>query len=388
MAPRTRNSQLTNLEVEVASTSQNAQEEPPELEDRSPTPQNVVTSANARDDAEDNDPPSNPNTPPPTPNLAQAIMLMTNELRRRDAPPKPFNPQVKQPDTFDGSDPKKLNNFILLCNLYFRNNPAYTEDDSKVTFALTLLRGTALEYFEPMILSKTTLAWEDDWSEFLRVLRNQFGPIDPTADAEDNIDNLRMKDNQRILRYNIEFTRLATQTGWNDSVLRHRYYSGLAERIKDIMGTQGKPSTLEAMKTLAHSIDARHWERVQEKSRSGSDKTSNNNNNPVNNKSDRKSVPDKPTNNKTQSKGFASNSNSNDKSKSVPNPLSDKLGKDGKLTPQERQRRFDNRLCLFCGGAGHTAKECTKASASASKVKGRTAQVTEVSQKDLDNSKK
>ena len=82
-----------------------------------------------------------------------------------------------------------------------------------------LLRGTALEYFEPMILSKTTLAWEDDWSEFLCVLRNQFGPIDPMADAEDNIDNLRMKDNQHILRYNIEFMRLAMQTGWNDSVL-------------------------------------------------------------------------------------------------------------------------------------------------------------------------
>ena len=315
MAPCTRNSQLTNLEIEVASTSQNVQEEPPEMEDHSPTPQNLVTSTNAHDDTEDNDPPSNPNTQPPTPNLTQAIMLMMNKLRRRDAPPKLFNPQVKQPDTFDSSDPKKLNNFILLCNLYFRNNPAYTEDDSKVTFTLTLLTGMALEYFEPMILSKTTLAWEDDWSEFLHVLCNRFGPIDPTADAEDNIDNLRMKDNQCILRYNIEFTRLAMQTGWNDSILWHHYYSGLAERIKDIMGTQGKPSTLEAMKTLAHSIDACHWECVWEKSRSGSDKTSNNNdNNPVNNKSDRKSVSNKPNNNKTQSKGFASNSNSNDKS--------------------------------------------------------------------------
>ena len=126
---------------------------------------------------------------------------------------------MKESDTFDGSDPRKLNNFILLCNLYFCNNPAYSDDDSKITFALTLLRGTALELFEPMLMSDEPLAWEDDWSAFLCVLRNQFGPIDPTADAEDNIDNLRMKDNQRILRYNIEFTCLAIQIGWDDSIL-------------------------------------------------------------------------------------------------------------------------------------------------------------------------
>jgi hypothetical protein len=46
------------------------------------------------------------------------------------------------------------------------------------------------------------------------------------------------------------------RTGWDDSVLCHRYYSGLAERIKDIMGQQGKPVTLEAMKTLAHTINS------------------------------------------------------------------------------------------------------------------------------------
>ena len=182
---------------------------------------------------------------------------------------------------------------------------------------------------------------------------------------------------------------LATQTGWNSSILQHCYYSGLAKQIKDIMGTQGKPTTLEAMKTLAHSIDICHWEHVQEEFYSGSDKT-NNNNNTINNKSKRKSISDKPANNnnKNQSKGFSSSSNSNDKSKSIPNPLSDKLGKDGKLTPQERQHQFNNQLCLFCGGAGHTAKECLKVSSSASEVKGRSAQATESSQKELDDSKK
>ena len=40
--------------------------------------------------------------------------------------------------------------------------------------------------------------------------------------------------------------------------------------------------------------------------------------------------------------------------------LTGKLGKDGKLTPQEHQCRMDNSLCLFCGKTGHIAKACLK----------------------------
>lgn len=309
---------------------------------------------------------------------------MTEELRRRQDPVK--KAKAKEPDTFDGSEPRKLNNFILLCNLYFRNNSSYSDDENKVTFALSYLRGTALEYFEPSILDSDEFPdWMDNWSAFVRTLRTQFGPVDPTADAEDGIDNLKMQENQHILKYNVEFNRLAIRTGWGDSVLRHRYYTGLAERIKDVMGTQGKPATLEDMKTLAHAIDSRHWERLREKSRAGKNKADN----PE--KSDNKNNKDKPDDKGKQASNSNSNSNNSGNNKNNKSgkpakassasgssaPHSDKLGKDGKLTPQERQRRFDNNLCLFCGGTGHTAKDCPKSSSSASKAKARAAQAKE-----------
>ena len=42
-----------------------------------------------------------------------ALMLITEELRRRDCSvPAPKLAKAKEPDTFGGSDPKKLNNFI------------------------------------------------------------------------------------------------------------------------------------------------------------------------------------------------------------------------------------------------------------------------------------
>jgi hypothetical protein len=190
-------------------------------------------------------------------------MLMTHELRKFPTP------LVKEPDTFDGSDPHQLNNFILLCHLYFRRNPAFSHGEAKVMFALSHLRGTALELFEPAFpIFSAPPDWLYDWSTFVRTLRDHFGPVDPTADAENDIDNLKMSENDRIINYNVKFNHLAALTGWDDSVLRHRYYSGLSERIKDIIGHQEKPSTLSAMKYLAHSIDSRHWERLRERSRS------------------------------------------------------------------------------------------------------------------------
>ena len=67
-----------------------------------------------------------------------------------------------------------------------------------------------------------------------------------------------MQDSQHIVKYNVDFNTLVIWTGWNNATLRHQYYSRLAEQIKDIMSQQGKPSTLDEMKTLAHSIDT-HW---------------------------------------------------------------------------------------------------------------------------------
>ena len=142
-----------------------------------------------------------------------------------------------------------------------------------------------------------------------------------------------------------------------------------------IFGPQGSYSD------LAHSIDSRYWERQREKSRSGKNKVDG-----KPDKSDHK--PDK----SDDKKGSTSNNphpnakNKKDKQKADKPAssssghsaaLADKLGKDGKLTSTERQRRFDNNLCMFCGGIGHTAKDCPKSSSSALKAKARAAQVKE-----------
>src|ERR1700733_10690273 len=160
----------------------------------------------------DHEHPENPYGEEPTTTLAEAIMLMTQELRRRETTPRAPG-KVKEPDTFDGSEPRKLNNFILLCNLYFRNNPYYADDEAKVTFALSYLRGTALEYFEPSILdSEDAPAWMDHWPAFVRTLRTQFGPIDPTADAEQGESTCRSSQGKREGIFGFEKSVSSSQT--------------------------------------------------------------------------------------------------------------------------------------------------------------------------------
>src|SRR5271168_2289572 len=305
----------------------------------------------------------------PTPNLAEAILLMTEELRRREKAP---TTKVKEPDTFDGSDSRKLNNFILLCDLYFRHKPsAYSDDSVKVTFALSHLRGLALDLFEPAILdSEENPDWLTDWSAFLRTLRSHFGPIDPVADAEDAIDNLKMRENQRIVKYDVEFNRFTIKTGWDDAVLRHHYYSGLAEHIKDIMGQQAKPTTLDNTRKLAHSIDNR------------SDNKSDKNNSQASSsrhysdKSPSTSKPHSNSNSNSYSNNHKSGKSSSNSGGSDKPAYADKL-KNGKLTPQERQSRMDNELCLYCGETGHKAGNCNKQSSSSSKAKARAAKAEE-----------
>ena len=68
---------------------------------------------------------------------------------------------------------------------------------------------------------------------------------------------------------------------------------------------------------------------------------------------------------------------------STPKPTSTlalKLGKDGRLTQEERQCHMDNNLCLFFGKPSHIAKECLKATSAATKARAATVE------KALDNS--
>jgi len=205
-------------------------------------------------------------------NLAVAVnRLSLSSCRTNDS--SSSRAKVREPDTFDGTDPKKLWTFLVQCELCFQDRAkAFRLDKAKVTFAQSYLKGMTLEWFEPDLFNSGNPAdrprWMDSWVHFVTELQSTFGPHDPIADAEHQLEHLRMKDAHRVTRYIVDFNRLASQVqDYGDGVLRRLFYSSLLDCLKDEIAQVGKPLTLHGLRALCQEIDARYWERKDEISR-------------------------------------------------------------------------------------------------------------------------
>ena len=183
-------------------------------------------------------------------------------------------------------------------------------------------------------------------------LEANFGPFDLVREAEAKIETLVMAEGCCSANYFMEFNCLASRIQLDDHALFWQAYKGLAHCIKNKMVHHDRPVTLLDLHKLVQAIDYCYWEWKAEITREA---------NPTS-KVDPKGDPKITRNPKATPKG-----------KAPENPksgldLTRKLGKDGKLTPQERQRCMDKSLCLFCGKTGHIAKECPKLTAIAAQA--------------------
>ncbi|KIK14033.1 hypothetical protein PISMIDRAFT_48007, partial [Pisolithus microcarpus 441] len=147
--------------------------------------------------------------------------------------------KVCEPNTFDSSDPKKLCEFLVQCELNFQDHlKAFRTSCAKVTFAQSYLKGMVLAWFEPDLLNPNDYfdhpLWMDNYQEFLHKLTTNFGPHIVVTDAVQNLKNLSMKDSSCI--------------------------PNLPNRIKDEISRISKPATLIRLCELAQTIDVWYWE--------------------------------------------------------------------------------------------------------------------------------
>ena len=115
---------------------------------------------------------------------------------------------------------------------------------------LSYLKSTALDWFEPSLTSSICLPWLNDYSDFIGELKNNFGPHDPKDEAKADLKNLKMHDNQHIMKY------LVNCVQWGNTALCQQMYRGLSSRIKDESARIGKPNTFHKLHSLAQSIDS------------------------------------------------------------------------------------------------------------------------------------
>lgn len=323
--------------------------------------------------------------PPVQDAVAQLVDLMTAQLlarmpqARNQAPEPQFgNPQARvktrDPDPYDSSNPSKLRAFLSQCRLTFRSHPNdFTNDQIKITYAVSWLKGTALRWYEP------NLELPDDelpdyamyWAAFEEALKATFGEPDPVTAATTKLDNLLMRDHHHITRYNVEFNEYAALTGYNDHALYTRYYKGLAPRLKDALVFSGKPTTLAGLRTRAQALDLRYWERKDEDRPKGAPQQSSSSTS-----SSSHTSKSRDSHSKTHSKSSTPAASS---SKSKKPDISNVLGSDGKLLPEEKERRKKNNLCLICASKDHFANKCPSRK---TPVKARAADLESISDDD------
>src|SRR5258707_7420432 len=151
-----------------------------------------------------------------------------------------------------------------------------------------------------------------------------------------------MSSGARLSEYLVRFNTLASRVEWGDAALQFQFYDGLPERLKDQIALLGKPNTLRELVQATVCHDNLYWERQDERKRTRLQQ-------PPRNTTTRQTQSDQPPD----------------------CPNEQHLNPRGRLKDEERRRRWDNNLCLFCGKSDHTIAKCPTASA-----KGRAAALT------------
>jgi len=178
-------------------------------------------------------------TDQPDHSIARSLELLLGKISLlADKPVPRCAIAPRKPDTFDGLDPQKLDNFVFQCSMHFAVCSAdFPDDESRVSFMLSYLSSTPLDWFRTEInhaLSLGTLPpWFTSCPDFISELHRLFGPLNPATDAMTALESLRYDDTSKATRYTTDFNYHARRTGWNDPALTRQYYKGLSECLKD-----------------------------------------------------------------------------------------------------------------------------------------------------------
>lgn len=233
-------------------------------------------------------------------------------------------PRVGAPERYSG-DPESCNPFLTNCSILFALQPhTFASEAAKVAFTINHLTGRARLW--------GTAEWErqtptcTSFQAFSAELRKVFGVASRGPDSAGGLLNLR-QGGRTVADYSIDFRTQARQSSWNSAAQCDAYLLGLESYVKDELVSYELPTTLEELIDLTTRLDRRIQTRQDERRREWRNRR----------------FPDPP-----QTPSAAPQRHD-------PEPM--QVGRTS-LTPEERQRRRQGNLCLYCGKAGHFVARC------------------------------
>ena len=248
-------------------------------------------------------------------------------------------PKICLPTKFDGTR-SQFRGFINQVRLVIHMHPnRYPTDATRVGLVGTLLTGTTLAWFAPLLEKQSHLL--QDFDGFIKEFQESFGDTDCVRTAINKIRRLRQGD-RPASAYAADFRLLACDIPWDDEALMDQFRQGLRNDVKDLLLTfHEDPKSLTEAISRAVRCDNRLFERRSERQQMARFRP----------EQTYASIVATPPSGQTQV--------FNPVHVGGPTPMEiDSTRRRGPLTEAEKQRRRANRLCLYCGGPGHIAITC------------------------------
>ncbi|MBW0512313.1 hypothetical protein O181_052028 [Austropuccinia psidii MF-1] len=128
---------------------------------------------------------------------------------------------MKAPDSFDGTKAHILRGFIQSCQLIFHNDPAnFFSDMKKVLYSTSFITGRAgkwLEHYLSKIPNEYHSYLLNKGPLFESQLFTLFGDPNYVRKAEQELDNLKMKESGHVSLYIADFRSLISRIGdWGE----------------------------------------------------------------------------------------------------------------------------------------------------------------------------
>lgn len=282
-------------------------------------------------------------------------------------PAAPANVRIAAPEPFKG---ERTNGraFLQKMSLYFQMHPNnFTTDEEKIRYIVLLCDGVAANWAAPIqghFLNPPVTGLPPictTWATFETAFRLSFYDPDEVRTVTAQLKRLS-QEKMSAVDYAAEWRRLISILGWTqEGPLMDSFRSGLKDRVKDSLAEMEDPLNVEELIARTIRIDNRQWQRLQEKKGKEGTTTS----------GGQKSVQSsKPTTSTTSSTSATTTKTYSGAAKTTTTPTTKapvQIKQEpvnavrGRISAEERERRFKGGLCLVCGQAGHRRSNCPHA---------------------------
>lgn len=173
------------------------------------------------------------------------------------------------PEMFDGT-PVKLATFLTQCRAFMSFYPTQFQDEThKTRYASGRLKGTAAQWFQPVLedwttkgdldqLEPRTYDYYTNYGKFEEALKATFGTINETTQAERKIKMLRQ--NRSASELGAEYLQLAAKLNWGQEALMSSFFDALKEPVQAELYKEKRPKTLIEYINRAVEIDDRQFQ--------------------------------------------------------------------------------------------------------------------------------